>query len=140
MSFKTLISQRSTAERNHLRHLLAYENDFRVLDDETGPTGITELVQRIQPDVLFLDAQMPDQSGLSIAEDLRPLPSPAIVLTATNCSLASRAFELGSADFILKPFEHASFKVALDRVRHRLEGERIAGGPETARRDTGGPL
>ena len=123
MDLRTVILQRSQAEFEYLRHILSSEKDFRVLPEPTEATGFGEMVRRVRPDVLFLDVQVPGHDGLKLAEELQGLPLPAVVFTATDDRLARRAFELAAADYILKPFEFQSLRVALERVRHRLSRE-----------------
>lgn len=141
MLFKTLVAQRNPADGDYLRHLLADDKNFEVLAEPTEPVGIAERIAETRPDVLFLDVHLPHHDGLRIAEELRQLPSPAVVFTGTDWSLASRAFELSATDYILKPFKSASLRVALERVRHQLmrsrsdngRGLAVSGSPEARR-------
>jgi DNA-binding LytR/AlgR family response regulator len=69
-------------------------------------------------DVLFLDVEMPDLSGLDM---LRLLPEPPqVVLTTAHEDCAWDAFELGIVDYLVKPFDYARFEQAVQRVAERL--------------------
>lgn len=69
-------------------------------------------------DVLFLDVEMPDLSGLDM---LRLLPEPPqVVLTTAHEDCAWDAFELGLVDYLVKPFDYGRFEQAVQRVAERL--------------------
>lgn len=69
-------------------------------------------------DVLFLDVEMPDLSGLDM---LRLLPEPPqVVLTTAHENCAWDAFELGIVDYLVKPFDYNRFQQAVQRVAERL--------------------
>lgn len=69
-------------------------------------------------DVLFLDVEMPDLSGLDM---LRLLPEPPqVVLTTAHEDCAWDAFELGLVDYLVKPFDYSRFAQAVQRVTERL--------------------
>ena len=111
--------------RGRVRQLLEAESDFRVLG-ESGDArqGIPE-IRRLQPDVVFIDAQMPGSSGLEVAEALtNDGQSPLLVFVAAVDEHASRAFERQAFDYLLKPFDHERFGTTLERIRGRLEESR----------------
>lgn len=69
-------------------------------------------------DVLFLDVEMPDLSGLDM---LRLLPEPPqVVLTTAHDDFVWEAFELRIVDYLVKPFDYARFEQAVERVAERL--------------------
>jgi two-component system LytT family response regulator len=72
------------------------------------------------PDLLFLDVQMPECDGFDVLELLgRNLP-PAIVFVTAYDQYALRAFEAGALDYLLKPFDNARFELALSRAKQRI--------------------
>jgi two-component system LytT family response regulator len=69
-------------------------------------------------DVLFLDVEMPDLSGLDM---LRLLPEPPqVVLTTAHDDFVWEAFELRIVDYLVKPFDYTRFEQAVERVAERL--------------------
>lgn len=77
-----------------------------------------EHVRRDTPDLLLLDVQMPDITGLQL---IRALPKPPLViLTTAFAEHAVEGFDLEVVDYLLKPFDLARFQKAVDRVERRL--------------------
>jgi two-component system LytT family response regulator len=79
-----------------------------------------EEIRRSKPDLLFLDVQMPECGGFDVLELLgSDMPSTIIFVTAYD-EYALRAFEAGALDYLLKPFDDARFRRALDRAKDKL--------------------
>lgn len=76
------------------------------------------LIDRLEPDLVFLDVSLPELSGLEVIEGIRHRP--AIVFTTAHDRFALAAFEIGALDYLLKPFGRQRFQTMLDRVRIRL--------------------
>lgn len=78
-----------------------------------------ELAQQYQPDVVFLDIEMPRLNGIEVASEL---PSEIVVVFVTAYDeYAIKAFELSAVDYILKPFDDERFYEAIKRVCRKLE-------------------
>jgi two-component system LytT family response regulator len=72
----------------------------------------------LRPDVVFLDIQMPELTGLQVVERLRRLDSaPVVIFTTAYDRYAVAAFELEAVDYVLKPFGRPRFITALERAR-----------------------
>jgi two-component system, LytTR family, response regulator len=93
-----------------------------------GRTAIAAL-DELQPDLVFLDIQLPGCSGMDVLSRVRH--APAVIFTTAHDQFAVTAFELGAVDYLLKPFGRDRFGRALDRARPILERET---GAETAER------
>ena len=77
-----------------------------------------EAAERLRPDVLFLDIQMPALSGIEVVRRLRRLESPPrVIFTTAHDHYAVAAFELEAVDYLLKPFGARRFLTALERAR-----------------------
>ena len=81
-------------------------------------TLLALLEQGLTPDLLLLDIEMPQLSGLELVR-LLPSPAPEVVLVTSHAHFAVDAFALPIADYLLKPLEYARFLQALARVRER---------------------
>ena len=82
-------------------------------EGKSGTEGI-ELVNRTEPDLLFLDIQMPGKTGFELLEELaRP---PSIIFCTAYDQHAIRAFEVNAVDYLLKPFTRERFREAVTRV------------------------
>ena len=106
--------------RRNLTVLLRRDPDIgAVVECESGMEAIEE-IRKSKPDVVFLDVQMPGCGGFDVLELLgSDLPSTIIFVTAYD-EYALRAFEAGALDYLLKPFDDARFRRALDRAKDKL--------------------
>lgn len=76
-----------------------------------------EILDRLRPDLILLDIQLPVRSGLEVLRSLHYTPD--VVFTTAHDEHALRAFELGAVDYLLKPFGRDRFLAAMERVRQR---------------------
>jgi two-component system, LytTR family, response regulator len=81
-----------------------------------GPTALAGL-ETLQPDLVFLDIQMPGLSGLDVLARTPPAARPVAILLTAHANFALRAFELNAVDYLLKPIDDARFVEAVDRAR-----------------------
>lgn len=84
------------------------------------------IIREIQPDIVFLDIEMPKYSGLQITELLQAheINFQLIFVTAYN-EYAIQAFKLSAVDYILKPIDISEFKMAVDKAKKRIEQNNI---------------
>ncbi|HBP65986.1 MAG TPA: DNA-binding response regulator [Desulfosporosinus sp.] len=96
----------------------------------TGEETIRKF-QELRPDVLFLDIQMPDASGVDVARELIRLGfSPTIVFATAYDQYAVDAFDVNAVDYLLKPFHEDRLAGTMQRLKKRLEGNNL-GEPRT---------
>ncbi len=93
-----------------------------------GPEALSAIDSH-EPDLVFLDIQMPGLSGFEVARRLleRETPSPALVFVTAFDQHAIEAFEVNAVDYLLKPVEAARLEQALARARRRLGADRAGG-------------
>jgi two-component system, LytTR family, response regulator len=118
MILRTVVAEDEPLARQRLRRFV--ERDPRLVlvgEAESGPAAV-ELIDRLAPDVVFLDVQMPECSGLEVLE--RAAHRPAPVFTTAYPDYALRAFEVEAYDYLVKPFGWTRFQAAVDRVARRL--------------------
>lgn len=114
-----VVDDESWARRN-LTVLLRRDPDIGSIVECGSGSEAIEQIRRSQPDLVFLDVQMPGCGGFDLLELLgRDLPSTIIFVTAYD-EYALRAFEAGALDYLLKPFDDARFRRALDRAKDKL--------------------
>ena len=75
------------------------------------------LINELDPDVLFLDVQMPGKTGLEVLAELEELPY--VIFSTAYDRYALEAFELHAVDYLLKPYTRERFELALSRLRER---------------------
>jgi two-component system, LytTR family, response regulator len=115
---RTIIVDDERLARNDLRSLLSDYSDIDIVGEADGVGKASELINREDPDLLFLDIQMPGESGFDLLEktDVR---ARVIFVTAFD-EYAIRAFEVEAVDYLLKPVNPDRLKSALERL-HREE-------------------
>lgn len=116
---RVLIVDDERPARARLQRLLAQVPDVTALAQAADGVDALRQVAAFAPDLLFLDVQMPEVSGLEVAASL-PAPAPLIVFATAYDDYAVRAFDANAVDYLLKPFDQARLERALARVRERL--------------------
>jgi two-component system LytT family response regulator len=97
----------------------AGEVDWLTLVGEAGDgREAIALIDSLRPDLLFLDINLPEASGLEVIDRIRHRPD--VVFTTAHDQYALAAFEIGALDYLLKPFGQTRFRTMLERVRRRL--------------------
>jgi len=110
-----LIADDEPVARAGLRHLLADVDWVECVGEATNGTSAIEAIERLRPELVFLDIQMPGLLGTEVVERLTH--NPLVVFTTAYAEHAITAFELGAVDYLLKPFGPERFNAALDRLR-----------------------
>ena len=105
--------------RSTLEHYIKLNSSLRLVASLSGSIeGLDFFSNERRVDVLFLDVEMPDLSGLDM---LRLLPEPPqVVLTTAHDDFVWEAFELRIVDYLVKPFDYSRFEQAVERVAERL--------------------
>jgi two-component system LytT family response regulator len=91
-----------------------------VLAEARDVRSAMSIVAEEQPDVVFLDLQLPDGDGFGVVDLFGGASRPAIVAVSAHADDAVRAFEVGAVDYLLKPIAPARLFVTLQRVRDHL--------------------
>lgn len=104
--------------RRNLHDFLRGVAWIEVVGEAADGAAAVEIVDRLRPDLVFLDVQLPAFSGLAVLE--RIVHAPEVVFTTAYDQHALAAFELGALDYLVKPFGRERFLKTLERVRRRL--------------------
>ena len=83
-----------------------------------------EAIAELEPDLIFLDIQMPGMSGFEVVERLQQDNMPLVVFVTAYDEYAVKAFEVHAVDYLLKPIEQERLQQALDHVADRMAGQR----------------
>jgi two-component system LytT family response regulator len=127
---RVLIVDDERPARDKLHRLLAQEPDVAAIAHACDGVEALAQVESFGPDVLFLDVQMPEVSGIDVAASL-PAPAPLVVFATAYDAYALSAFDANAVDYLLKPFDQARLARAMARVRERLAARGAAPGPAT---------
>lgn len=138
MKVRTLVVDDEPVAREGLRAMLTAFDWVEVVGEAADGEAAVEAINRLGPELVFLDVQMP---GLLGTEVLRRIErQPFVIFTTAFSQHAVSAFELGAVDYLLKPFGPSRLSAAMERIRaaigepvgvgalERLTGA-LAGGP-----------
>lgn len=101
---------------------LATQVDFEVIATSSSAVSAKNLVMSMQPDVLFLDVEMPGQTGLEVLQSLREeMPMELIVVFYSAFDkYMIEALRASAFDFLLKPYQQEEFELVVDRIRQKM--------------------
>ncbi len=120
---RVLIVDDEPPARARVRRHLAADPEFEVVGEAGSGAEAVEAVSRLEPDVVFLDVQMPGLDGFGVVAALDAGDTlPHVVFVTAHDEYAVRAFEVHAIDYLLKPFREQRFTQALERVKERLRG------------------
>ena len=106
--------------RAKLKKLIEGEADLKLVAEcADGPEALRTIVE-LQPDLVFLDIEIPGFSGVQLVNSLEPAYMPQIVVTTAYSEHAVWAFDTNAVDYLLKPYDAERFRRALHRVRVAL--------------------
>jgi two-component system, LytTR family, response regulator len=122
----TLIADDEPIARAGLRRMLNAFDWVQVVGEAAHGPATVEAIERLQPELVFLDIQMPGMLGTQVLARLTQRPF--VVFTTAHAEHAVTAFELGAVDYLLKPFGPVRLAATMDRVRAAL-GEATEAAP-----------
>ena len=127
---RVLIVDDEPLARRRLVQMLEGLPDVEIVGEADGGREALKLVERLRPDVLLLDIEMPVVDGFAVLKALRPGPAPAIIFVTAFQDHAVKAFELRATDFVVKPVASDRLAKAIEQARSDLDarraGERLA--------------
>lgn len=130
MKLSCLIVDDEPLARAGIRHLLNQQQQFEIAAEaDNGPEAL-RLAELLQPDIIFLDIQMPGLDGLNVFKQLAS--KPAVIFCSAYAEHAVTAFELSAVDYLLKPFSAERFQQALFKACGKIIGKLSRFSPEAA--------
>jgi two-component system LytT family response regulator len=124
---RTLIVDDEELARDRIQALLAEQPDVEIVGVCTDGPSAVEAIDKAQPDLVFLDVQMPGKTGIEVVREIGAEQMPATIFVTAYDAHALRAFEIHALDFLLKPFDQTRFEKALDRARGHLNLDKTGG-------------
>ena len=110
--------------RERVVSLLRQEQDIELIGECSDGQQAVNAINSQQPDLVFLDVQMPAVDGFRVIEQVGPEKMPAVVFVTAYDEYAVRAFEVHALDYLLKPFERERFQQTLQHARSHVERRR----------------
>lgn len=114
MTRTAVICEDEPLARETLRDFIAARPELTLVGEAADGVQALKLIRALQPDIVFMDIQMPEMTGLEVVRQLPDLP--ALIFTTAYDQHAVTAFELNAADYLLKPFSRERFDRAVQRV------------------------
>ncbi len=121
MKTSCLIVDDEKLARDLLREYLEGYPEITVLGEAAKGTDAVELINKLKPDVLFLDVQMPGMNGFDVLEEIDH--EPYIIFITAYDQYAIKAFEKNAVDYLLKPVDQERFRSAINRAMKRKTAE-----------------
>lgn len=117
---RVLIVDDEPLARSIVRRMIQSHRDVEVLGEcENGPEAVGR-IESENPDLVFLDVQMPEMNGFEVISSLDEHNLPHIIFVTAYDQYAVKAFEVHALDYLLKPFDQERFDAALDQARKQF--------------------
>jgi len=115
---KVLIVDDESLARDLVKNYLEGILDIEIVGECANGFEALKAIQEFQPDLLFLDIQMPKIDGFELLEVLDPRPE--IIFCTAYDQYAIKAFELNAVDYLLKPFSKERLELAVEKTKQRI--------------------
>ncbi|MFK7049488.1 MULTISPECIES: LytTR family DNA-binding domain-containing protein [Flavobacterium] len=123
IKIKAVIVEDSRLARNELKELIKSFPEIEVLGEAENVDTAYELINSMNPDLLFLDINMPEKDGFELLEMLHNVP--ITIFTTAFDEYALKSFEYNALDYLMKPVSPNRFSKAIDKVKQKLENKRV---------------
>ena len=100
--------------RKELNNLLKNYPEIEIVDQAVNADDALEKIKRLNPDLIFLDIQMPGKTGFELLEELDKVPK--VIFTTAYDEFATRAFDVNALDYLLKPIQEERLKDTITKV------------------------
>lgn len=124
---RVIVADDEALARDELLYLLERHQDVSIVGEASNGCEVLDLITKTQPQVVFLDVQMPQIGGMAVAKEIQKLQQPPYLVFATayDCH-ALEAFAVEAVDYLLKPFSQERVDLTLNRLRKLLEKPQLS--------------
>jgi two-component system LytT family response regulator len=123
MPVKAIIVDDERLARNELKKLLQEQSEIQVIDEASNADEGIEKIELQNPDLIFLDIQMPGKTGFDLLSELEK--SPRVIFTTAYDEYALKAFEVNALDYLLKPVEPKRLADAVHKLQYEMSKDQI---------------
>ncbi len=116
---RALVIDDERLARKELINLLNQLETVEVVGEAVNVEDAKEKIDQLQPDVIFLDIQMPEKTGFDLLEELDQLPH--VIFTTAYDEYALKAFQVNALDYLLKPIEPKRLEDAVLKLQGKME-------------------
>jgi two-component system, LytTR family, response regulator len=117
---RTLIVDDERLARNELKRLLEPYHKIEIVGEASNAEEALTLIDDLQPELLFLDIQMPGKNGFELLSSIEG-KSPEVIFTTAYDEYAIKAFEFNALDYLLKPIDSERLKDAINRIEENQD-------------------
>jgi two-component system, LytTR family, response regulator len=125
-SLRLLIVDDEQLIRISVRNALSTLDGVEIVGECASGGEAVEAIVSLQPDLVLLDVQLHDCTGLDVVQQIGSEHMPHVIFVTAYDEYAVRAFELNAVDYLLKPFDDARLRHSVERARERIAGLRLA--------------
>jgi two-component system LytT family response regulator len=122
---RVLIADDERLARQRLEDLLRYEDNVEIVGRTDNGLATIAAIRDLEPDIVFLDIQMPGKTGLEVVREIGAVDMPPVIFT-TAYDHAVAAFDLAAIDYLIKPFDDERFEKAFRRARKMIELNQVS--------------
>jgi two-component system, LytTR family, response regulator len=126
---RSLIVDDEPLARDRIREMLKEHPEIEIIGEARNGQEAVDSIVNQNPDLVFLDIQMPDLNGFEVLEKLNPDQLPLIIFVTAFDQYAVRAFNAHAVDYLTKPFDRKRFAEAMEQAKVFMKG---TGSPDTA--------
>jgi two-component system LytT family response regulator len=120
---KAIIIDDERLARNELKKMLQEHPEIIVIEEAANADEGIEKIESFNPDLIFLDIQMPSKTGFDLLAQLERTPK--VIFTTAYDEYAFKAFEVNALDYLLKPIEPRRLSDAIQKLQIELEKEKL---------------
>ena len=122
---KVLIIDDESLARETIDLLLRDQAEVEVIGECKDGAEAVEMIRKLNPDLVFLDIQMPELNGFEVIEEIGPEKMPSVIFATAFDEYAIKAFDAHAMDYLLKPFDDYRFEVALKRALAQIKQKEL---------------
>ncbi|PYP42005.1 MAG: DNA-binding response regulator [Gemmatimonadetes bacterium] len=120
--FTVVVVDDEPLARSGVADLVREDPDLEVVAECADGRSALEAIERLRPDLVLLDVQMPELDGFEVLRRLDSARRPAVIFITAYDEFAVRAFDVHALDYLVKPFDDARFAEALGRAKRMIGG------------------
>jgi len=120
---QTILVDDERLAREGLKNLLKEHTEIQIIGEAANVDEALDMIDKLKPQLIFLDIQMPEKTGFDLLEDL--IETPSIIFTTAYDEFAIKAFEVNALDYLLKPIQKDRLGEAISKAKKQIEELRI---------------
>lgn len=124
---KAIIIDDERLARNELKKLLQDHPEVEIIDEAANANEGIAKIEQLNPDLIFLDIQMPGKTGFDLLEEIEKAPK--VIFTTAYDEYAIKAFEVNALDYLLKPIEPKRLTDSLQKFQEEIQKEKADTNP-----------